>query len=236
MFAHPVAVVLTAAAAMLTCTRLYQPSWVHTNWIFHGSSLAICSQLWIITASTPPNQVALLTSICYSMALLLALFVRHFIALAINSLFATGYFFYLYLSGPIVQVIHIHIALACLLMATCAIGVLQIIHIRIQQYRLEHARLPLADIPPLEVLKQQVRYTANIGFCLVTLVMITCLHQIDHHVPSTQRYFNGALTFFAWSLLGYIMWRPTSGKSTILPLLAISLLATISISCLFIGI
>lgn len=134
------------------------------------------------------------------------------------------------------QAMHIHMALACLLMANCAVGGLQIIHIRIQQYRLERARPPLAQIPPLEILKQQVRYTGVIGFCLVTLVIITCLHQLDHHTSSTLRYFNGALTLVTWSLLGYIVWRPTGSKSTILPLLATLLLAIISISCLFIGI
>jgi hypothetical protein len=236
MFAHPVVVVLTAATAMLTCTRLYQPSWVHTNWIFHGSSIAMCSQLWIITASTPLNQVALLFTLSCFVALLIAVFTRQFIPLALSSLLSTGYFFCLYLSGPVMQAIYVHMALACLLMANCAVGVLQIIHIGLQQYRLERAKPPLAHIPPLEILKQQVRYTGIIGFALVTMVIITCLHQLDHHTASIHQYFNEILTAVTWSLLGYIVWQPSKSIGTILPLVATLLLATISISCLFIGI
>lgn len=236
MFAHPVVVVLTAATAMLTCTRLYQPSWVHANWIFHGSSIAICSQLWIITASSPLNQVALGSTAACMLALLLAVFTRRFSLLAISTLLATGYFFCLYLSGPMIQAIHIHMALACLLMANCSVGVLQIIHIQVQHYRLERARPPLAHIPPLEILKQQVRYTGIIGFGLITLVIITCLHQLHHPLSTMQRYFNGILTMVAWSLLGCAVWRPADSKNTLLPLLATLSLAAISISCLFIGI
>ncbi|MBT4884690.1 MAG: hypothetical protein HON55_00885 [Legionellales bacterium] len=236
MLANWFAVVFSATTSLLAYVQVKKPETININWLYHISSIAICTQTWIITTSVPTNQVAaLVCALCFA-GLTLAIFSNSTRILKAAFIVSTIYYAIITTKTNTAEIaLNTHILIAAALTANLTIASLQTINLITQKYSLKKSMPPAANFPAIETLEKQLFLTAKIGFILVSCIAITSLHNMKFNITSNRYIFNIISTTLLWITLGVAAFsRNIKIKNSMLIILSALILATVSISCILI--
>jgi len=138
MLANWFAVVFSATTSLLAYVQVKKPETININWLYHISSIAICTQTWIITTSVPTNQVAaLVCALCFA-GLTLAIFSNSTRILKAAFIVSTIYYAIITTKTNTAEIaLNTHILIAAALTANLTIASLQTINLITQKYSLK---------------------------------------------------------------------------------------------------